>query len=98
MTDDVYHTHVHTTGDHNPSFSLCLSLNKQDLLVQQSSVKRLEQRIKSASDEKDKLERELMKLQSELKTGQKTKQGLESENAKLSGTYNLYVYELKHSA
>lgn len=53
--------------------------------MQQSSAKRLEERIHSASSEKDRLESELMKLQSELKSGKKAKQGLESENAKLSG-------------
>ena len=58
----------------------------QDLLVQQSSAKRLEERIKSASSEKDRLESELMKLHSELKSGKKAKQGLESENTKLNGT------------
>lgn len=53
--------------------------------MQQSSVKRLEERIQSASAEKNKLEGELMTLQSELKSGKKTKQALESENTKLSG-------------
>ena len=53
--------------------------------MQQSSAKRLEERIKSASAEKDKLESELMALQSELKSGKKAMQGLESDNSKLSG-------------
>ena len=53
--------------------------------MQQSSAKRLEERIRSASAEKNKLEGELMTLQSELKSGKKAKQALESENAKLSG-------------
>lgn len=57
----------------------------QELLVQQSSAERLGERIQSASKEKNKLERELMTLQSELKSGKKAKQELESENAKLSG-------------
>ena len=53
--------------------------------MQQSSAERLGERIQSASKEKNKLERELMTLQSELKSGKKAKQELESENAKLSG-------------
>jgi prefoldin subunit 5 len=57
----------------------------QELLVHQSSVKRLEERIQSASSEKNKLEGELMTLQSELKSGKKAKQTLESDNTKLSG-------------
>ena len=57
----------------------------QDLLVQQSSAKRLEERIQSASSEKDRLESEVMKLHSELKSGKKAKQGLENENIKLHG-------------
>ena len=57
----------------------------QELLVQQSSAKRLEERIQSASKEKNRLEGELMTLQSELKNEKKAKQGMESENTKLSG-------------
>lgn len=53
--------------------------------MQQSSVKRLEEKIQLASAEKNKLEGELMTLQSELKSGKKAKQALESENTKLSG-------------
>lgn len=54
--------------------------------MQQSSVQRLEEKIQSATAEKNRLEGELMSLQSELKTGKKANQGLESENVKLSGT------------
>ena len=59
--------------------------------MQQSSAKRLDERIRSANAEKNKLERELMTVQSELKSGKKAKQGLESENAKLSGRLQLSV-------
>lgn len=55
--------------------------------MQQSSAKRLEDRIQSASTEKNKLEGELMTLQSEVKSGKKAKQALESENTKLSGRW-----------
>ena len=60
--------------------------------MQQSSAKRLEERIQSASKEKNKLEGELMTLQSELKTGKKAKQTLESENTKLSGRLHFIIH------
>ena len=71
---------------HYISLRLC-TLCPQELLVQKSSVKRLEERIQSASAEKNRLEGELMTLQSELKSGKKTQKTLESENAKLNGTF-----------
>ena len=58
----------------------------QELLVQKSSVKRLEERIQSASAEKNRLEGELLSLQSELKNRNKAHKGLESDNVKLNGT------------
>lgn len=60
--------------------------------MQQSSVKRLEERIQSASTEKNKLEGELMTLQSELKSGKKAKQALESENTKLGGRLHFHHF------
>ena len=65
--------------------------------MQQSSAKRLEERIQSASKEKNKLEGELMTLQSELKTGKKAKQTLESENTKLSGRLHFISFHFYSS-
>ena len=62
--------------------------------MQQSSAKRLEERIQSASAEKNKLEGELMTLQSQLKSGKKAKQTLESENTKLSGRLHFINFHL----
>ena len=89
------HACLHATQDSSSSSALCTcTLHHythvhvpQDLLVQQSSVKRLEERIQSASAEKNRLEGELLTLQSELKNGKKTQKTLESENTKLNGTF-----------